>query len=582
MTEVAQKKFLNANNIKKILNSVWTIFVLAVFIAVFWAIDFPYVSLPVLLVYEGLVLYFCRDNIKACIFPMIAISYAITTIHAGLGNWIFYGAIFASFLIFLIAYIIREKVKYNRSFKLGRLFPAFVLSGVGNLLAGVVGYFDVRLFFIVLFFCVLVYFLYWLFINFLTKDCKDYIAYAFIGLAVLISLEIVIAYIRYGDFYTAVYYKMIRIGTGEINAASIFMLSGVCACFYLAQGKKHDYLYMLLGLVLDFFVYLTYSRIALAVCALITLVYFFVDVKESSNKKIIWTGVTILLAIFAILVAVCWEKVTSILGFYLNVLTGKNGREYLWKWCWYQFEDNKLFGIGFLTSNKEAMQGLIPGIENLGHGFGLVNAHNMMLHYLTCTGLVGTALNSYLLLKKYQMVFTKFNKFKFFVLMNYLSIFITSCFDPTPNNSIFHVAITLILLALVELDNEPTEPWERPRKNREIINFYAQRNAEKSSAQGKENNIKTYKNTNSTFTKNDKVDMACTPKKDKTNCSVTHNFAPESTKENSDKRDAYLEIKAKFLQINQNGKEKNKSYTPAQSSGADIIGFYKKAYNKNC
>ncbi len=440
--------------IREILNSKWILFALAVVIAVFWAVDFPYVSLPILLVYEGLVLYFCRDDIKAFLFPMLAISYSITTIHSGIGNWIFYLAIFGSFIGFLIAYIIREKVKYKRNFKRGELLPAFILAGVGNVLGGVIGFFDFKIFLIVAFFSLLVYFLYWLFINFLSKEDKEYIAYAFIALTTLICFEIVISYARADSLVDAIKWKIVRIGTGEINAAAIFMISGVLSCFYLARGKKHDYLYMLLGFVFDLFVYLTYSRISLAICAVASIVYFFVDLKDSKNKKVIGIVFGTLVGLFAIFLLIFWERISNLFFYYLRVGIGKNGREYLWKWCWYQFEDNMFFGIGFVTRDAEAMQNLIPGIENIGTGIGLVNAHNTMLHFLTCTGLIGSVLNLYLYYKKYQMVFTKFDKFKFFVLMNYLCIFVSGCFDPTPNNSIFHM----------ELENEDKEPWELERK----------------------------------------------------------------------------------------------------------------------
>ncbi len=461
--------------IREILNSKWIIFVLAVFVAIFWALDFPYVSLPILLAYEGLVLYFCREDIKAFLFPVIAISYSITTIHAGIGNWIFYLSIFGAFIGFLIAYIVREKVKYKRKFKRGELFPAFIIAGVGNVLGGIIGFFDIKIFLIVAFFCVLVYFLYWLFINFLSKDDKEYIAYAFIALTTLICFEIIIFYIRADNLQDAIKWKTVRIGTGEINAAAIFMISGVLSCFYLARGKKYDYLYMLLGFVFDLFVYLTYSRIALAICAIATIIYFFVDLKDSSNKKIIGITIGVIIGIVAILAIVFREKIKDLLFYYLEVGLGKNGREYLWKWCWYQFEDNIFFGIGFVTRDAEAMQNMIPGIENFGNGVGLVNAHNTMLHFLTCTGLVGTALNLYFYYKKYQMVFTKFDRFKFFVLMNYLCIFVSGCFDPTPNNSIFHIVVSLLLMALVELENEDKEPWELERKKvNSIVNRYLQ------------------------------------------------------------------------------------------------------------
>ena len=38
--------------------------------------------------------------------------------------------------------------------------------------------------------------------------------------------------------------------------------------------------------------------------------------------------------------------------------------------------------------------------------------------------------------------------------MNFISIFISSLFDPAPNNSLFNIIIVLVFLALIENDND--------------------------------------------------------------------------------------------------------------------------------
>ncbi len=511
MNENTQKIDVVTIKMKKILNSVWMIFVLAGIVALGWTFKLTYISLPILLIYEGLVLYFCREDIKAFFFPMIAIWYAIAGIHTDIAVWIFYVVLFVIYVGLIVTYIVREKVKFKRVFKRGQMFWAFVLAGIGNMLAGIIGFFDIKIFLVVTCFCFLVYFFYWMFINFFTLESKKYLAYALIGLTTIICIEMIVAYVRFGDFFTAISYKAIRVGTGEINAAAIFMLSGVCSCFYLARGNKYDYLYMLLGLIFDIFVYLTYSRIALAICVFATIIYFIVNFKDSPNKKIILIALATIFALFLIFVVVFWEKFVLILKFYLNMGFSKNGREYLWKWNWYQFEDNKIFGIGFVTREYDAVHNLIPGMEdNFGIGIAITNPHNVFLHYLTATGLVGTVLNMYLYFKKYKMVFTKFNDFKFYALMVYFCNFIASCFDPTPTNNFFHVMISLLFYALVEIEDEGKEPWEvafQDRKQAKLIvnKFSANKNNKNKKSKTQEqknvNVIKDEKNISKVSTK---------------------------------------------------------------------------------
>ena len=215
-------EFLNSNYMLAILS------ILAVFC---WTIDFPFLSIGFFAVYEVCVFIFCYDNPKAFIFPNVVISYTVTSIY-GLFNWIFYIACLVTFITTITVYIFKQKIKDKKQFKKGKFFWAFVLSGIGNCLAGIFAHWELLAFIITVGMCFLVYGIYWFCLNFL-KDYKKYFAYCLIFLTFVIMGELLINYIRSGDFLYALQHKVVRVGSGEINAAATFMLSGVCACLCL-------------------------------------------------------------------------------------------------------------------------------------------------------------------------------------------------------------------------------------------------------------------------------------------------------------------------------------------------------------
>ncbi len=437
-------------NPEEFLNSVWQLAILSVLIVFCWAINLPYLSLTVMLLHQIFVMIFCKNNPKALLFPLLSFTYAITTIE-GVFNWIFYISFIIIFLLSIITYsIIQVKTKQIIPVR-GKFFWAFVLSLVGNCLAGVVGYFDILNFTITLVLSVIVYAVYWFCLNFI-KDYKRYLAWCFVFLALTIFGEIIVFYLKSSDIMYAINNKLVRVGTGEINGAAIFMLSGLCGTFYLAQKNEKDYLFLLVALLIFLGIFLTFSRIALFAAAIVFVFYLIFTIKNSQNKKIILFSLLALALIALLFCVVFFEKVKSLIAYYLDKGFSFNGREPLWKWCFENFKSHFVFGIGFVTKDMSAIKSLQwLGLQDLG-GFSLVNCHNTILHYLTCTGVVGLVLNAPLYFKKYQEVFKNFSHFKLFCLVNYLAIALCGMLDSSPTISIFNLLPILMLMAFSEVD----------------------------------------------------------------------------------------------------------------------------------
>lgn len=463
MESVANKNI----KIKNFLESNYTLLIISLLIALSWMLDFIYIAVATFMVFQVLIFIFCKDNPKPTTLLILAIPYMITSLY-GTINWILYAVSLSLFVLYVAFYSIRKIVKEKYQVTKGVFFYPFLLMLLGNALAGVIGHFEIVPFLITILLTVLSYGIYWFFINFI-KDDKRYFSWVLVFLSVIICLELLYSYskivIETGNF--EIMFSLdtkVHVGIGEINSAAVFLISGIISAFYLGLGQKRDYLYLLLAIVFDIFMFFTKSRICLLVAVIASIIYFVLMVKNSKRKRNLFFVVGAFALILVVFCAIKFDFVKKLLSAFTSLGFGLHGRGELWPWCWQEFLNNKIFGAGFVTHDKAALT--IPGIStNLGvEGMGIINAHNTILHYLTCTGIVGLILNIPFFIVKYKVLFKKFSQYKFFLIMNIVMIAITSLVDCTQTMSFFNIILIYLILGLAENDNKNGEVIENLSK----------------------------------------------------------------------------------------------------------------------
>lgn len=457
---VALEKFNNSLNykekLKNFLNSYWSLLIITIVVALCWEMDAPYLSISLMLIFEIFVLIFCNDNPKGVIVPILYVPFCFNTLPRGGAILILSIVHVLLFFIAIFIYVgykmIKEKFKPIK----GKMFWPFIALFVGNLLGGIIGFFDLFMTTLLVICMLTVFGVYWFYLNFI-KNNERYIAVAFIFITLTSAIEIFISYLGSQNILFFMQNKSVSVGTGNmINTAAITMLLGICGCFYLAKHSKRDYLYILLALFFDFAIFVSYSRIATAVALIITVVYFFLNLKGSKNKKILLIALAITCAIILLLIIIFFKQFCEISLWYLKMNFSLNGRSELWGWCSKKFLENPVFGVGFLTKDPFALVGGAPGIyDDFNSGFAFIYAHNYFLHHLTCTGIIGTLLNLPFVFFKYKAIFKNFSYYKLFVLIAYICFFINSLFDTSPLVSIFFVGTIYMLIATTETSIEP-------------------------------------------------------------------------------------------------------------------------------
>ena len=440
-------------NFKKDLTSnIWIAMILFIgFLG--WILSLDFIAIPILAVYALLLFIFC-DDVKNILTIIFAVPFFIRSVITT-GDFVVLGVSLGIFIIGVVYYIVKQFMR-KVPMKKGNLFWGFVCLLAAYLLGGIIGYFNIINILIIIAMTSLTYFVYWVVINF-CKGVKTHISLIFIGIGVLLSIQLFISYLLVEEpFMSAILSKnVISIGLQNINVVAIYFMLSMISVFYFGYKHKYDYLFTLGGLIFAICTYFTYSRMGTLICLLVLLTAVIATFVKSQNKRIyIFTGIVGLFAMILI-VLLCYERIEKYLEWHLNLGFSGNGRGTLWPWCLDKFLDSPVFGVGFTSEDP------VPSLMTTD---SIILAHNSALQYLTSTGIVGTILAIYFYFKKYKIIFTKFNGYKFFNMLNILAIGISGITDQSPTMDFFILTISAVLVALAEIDSD-----EQPETHKRVV-----------------------------------------------------------------------------------------------------------------
>ena len=431
---------------KKWLGSDLTAILFLLFGAFCWNLGWSEILVVVYATAFVLTLLICKD-VKNVFAYLFFVAFFIKPIETGDMVWTIYVPCVVSGAIAVLAFVISKLVVEIRNIKRGKMFFPIIVFVAAMTIGGAAGRFNATAFFVFLGFGVEALFFYLIAINY-TDGLTDFLAKIFIVGALLIFFCLVCNNLKEGDGLFAA--PALFVVAQNVNTAAIYIALGIAGCFYLGVEKRKDYLYILLSLVLLFAVFYTWCRtmavlsIALFVCEYVLFLVF------SKNKRafLCLTGALVVSAI-AVFIAFNSEIKSFIVEFIdkKNIWGSPIGvRKILWQWCIERFSKYPYFGYGYISD--EPVPSLVSFYPNL------VLAHNTVLQWLTCTGVVGTALATYFYISKYNVLLDRFNKNKIFHVLCVVTIALSGTLDQSATMDIFVVIISVILIAAAEKTGE--------------------------------------------------------------------------------------------------------------------------------
>ena len=393
------------------------IVVLTVFLA--WVLHIEVVGICLLAVYVILTLFCCDDALPAYA-PILTFSFSMS----GFFNPDTYSKALIVVFILLAAlaiggfiwFFIRNKVKI----KLGQFFwfflamlAAFLLSGIANsetdfsrsipLTVALGGG---------------AFLAYFFFVNSVTKQDNVYFAKIFLGVGLIIMLELAVCYMGYHPEYTQVgdVKTQINVGWGISNNIGAILLLTVAMTFYLAvKDEKFTIPYIALAYLQYVAIYFSMSRGSI-LCALIALPFLFAfTLKVSKKRKAFLISLVVPVAAFLIIFIVFHDQLIQIAGRIYGVGTYSSGRDIRYRMAIDDFLAHPIFGRGVFFS------------EDTGAMYWY---HNTFLQFLGSAGIIGALTYLAYTFMKFKVLIVKgdiINKFILFGLIMWTAYSMLDC-----------------------------------------------------------------------------------------------------------------------------------------------------------
>ena len=279
-----------------------------------------------------------------------------------------------------------------------------------------------------------------------TEKTFEKVAFYFLCLFVVLSLELFVAYLTYDGLI--VDGKVIRIklffGWGMYNTIGMLFCLCIPASFYLAIKKKHGWVYTIIGLLNIAMTLLTLSRqsmVGAAVAGVACVIWLLISVK--GTERVIDS---IIIAIVAVIAISCVIGMWDEFIIYFNTLGDNfengNGRFILWERAFKDFLNYPLFGVGFFGNNVSDIDPGFAGLDIIPRMY-----HNTIMQMLGGCGIVGLIAYVVHRLQTIWSFIKNITRERIFIAI-VLGVFLTIClFD----NHLFYLFPTLIYTALIAL-----------------------------------------------------------------------------------------------------------------------------------
>ena len=215
----------------------------------------------------------------------------------------------------------------------------------------------------------------------------EYIAYSFIALLGVLSIELVVAFATYEGLIVdgAIIRSKLQYGWGMYNTMGMMLTMCLPAPFYLAAKFKHGWAFTLCGAFNVAMAYLCMSRQAILMGTVVFIACaVWLLIRTKGRARIINASIMGGLAFIAfIIMAIMHEKIASIFASLMDALDTGSARTIIWKEAIDKFLNYPVFGAGFYSRTRwvwgqSGFADILPRMY-----------HNTPIQLLECSGLVG-------------------------------------------------------------------------------------------------------------------------------------------------------------------------------------------------
>jgi O-antigen ligase len=337
-------------------------------------------------------------------------------------------------IIGFIIHFVRFKPKFNK----GKLFYPLLLLFIGMLLSMINAQFINSNYLFYLVIGLFYMFIYFFFKSTINGESLHYLIKIFAVSGVLVSIQVLIYYIRVDDVILALATKNLDLGWGISNFVATYLIMFIAAMFYFIKIYKLHIIPVMLATFEIIMLIFTLSRggiLSFVITFVLLMVYLFHNCEQKKQMAINIVVAIIVLSIFVFIRFDIFETIYKRLadGFFID-----NGRFTLWKEAWENFAEHPLLGAG-----------LFARVE--GNYFGFY--HNTFMHTLATLGIIGIISIVWQIIEVIKMFINRFTIEKTILLIALIGANIHGMVDNVYYMPQFMI-IFFIIISAVENYNE--------------------------------------------------------------------------------------------------------------------------------
>ena len=421
-----QKFALILNGTRCVLESFYLTLFVMIFGLLCWFFEWTSLVVIVFAVVFILVLLFAKD-LKNMFAPLLYISFFIPDIRK-MTDYTVYFVVVGLAVATLLGFFIVKVIKNRKNANYGRLAVGLLACSLAFVLGGIFISFNWLNSLMIFGFCLAIYILYYISVNH-TTNLKEYLEKLFIigGFIVCFQVVYFVQTTEMQSFFSA----------QGVNTAALFIVLGIIACFTMALKAKLDFVFYIFALILSALVVFTKCRVGMFLAVIFDVFFTVILFVKAKHKK------TILLTLLVVLVAFIIAYLLSgeFKEFVQSTIFGKkglSGREKLWTWCLELFREEPVMGYGFFYDGE---------VPTLRTGSSVILAHNTLVQWIACLGIIGCAFMIVFYINKYLILFKGFNLNNLFALSCVIMLEMSGMLDQAANMDVFVVLISILLVA---------------------------------------------------------------------------------------------------------------------------------------
>lgn len=393
-------KFIPIKKSAKFLNSNYFLIILSAIIFLCWAGKALFLGLSLVFMISAFIFITQKDT-APFMSVMLTVFYIIPFFF--MPDKIGYEHILGGiYIILLIGAIIYNLVAYApyRVYSAGRLFGYIVAAFAGGMVGGI-GYVKAAPFFSQLSMLIavaaiylVVYFLAYNTMRLDTTSFKRYFAKIFLCSSIIVTLEMLMFFIRAEDVISAINYKTLTVGWGNTNTVGTILMACLPFSFYLATQYRNGGVFVFAAILQYAALWFTHSRgciIISTVFMALAGVYIIIRLK-GANRYIAIAAYSILALVALFMLTIFSEQFAKYFGALLNKKLSDAGRFDLYKEAVGDFLAHPIFGNSYFYKINDDMI--------------MYWYHNIPLQLLANLGIVGTLPFAALYYIKYKIALT--------------------------------------------------------------------------------------------------------------------------------------------------------------------------------